>query len=63
MECFYDNQSTAEEKRDTKVEEFYFIFFGVGGERWLAGRWWALIFLPLPLWSSFRSDSKSNFWS
>ena len=33
MECFYDNQSTAEEKRDTKVEEFYFIFFGGGGER------------------------------
>ena len=37
MECFYDNQSTAEEKRDTKVEEFFFFFsfFGAKGD-WLA---------------------------
>ena len=36
MECFYDNQSTAEEKRDTKVEEiFFFSFFGAKGN-WLA---------------------------
>ena len=30
MECFYDNQSTAEEKRDTKVEENFFFFLFLG---------------------------------
>ena len=42
-------------RRETKVEEFYFIFFffGVGGERWLAGRWWALIFFSFTFMEFF----------
>ena len=50
-------------KEILKLKNFILFFLGLGAKGdWLAaGELW--FFFPLPLWSSFRSDSKSNFWS